>query len=65
MDQRLVLVYLRACTVAKTCMSCVGVRCVTGGTSRCQGLLGPQMSPPYVQELLGWYDALSVCRPRS
>ena len=52
-DHRLVLVYLRACAVAQTCMSRVGVRCTTGGARRCQVLLDPPMLPPCVQELLG------------
>ena len=65
MDQRLVLDYLRAYTVAQTCMSRVGVRCTTGGVRRRQVLLDLQMLPTCVQELLGWYDALSVHRPRS
>ena len=59
-DQRLVLVYLRAGTMAQTCMSGVGVRCTTGGTRRRQVLLYLQMSQPCVQERLGWcskYDA--------
>ena len=65
MDQRLVLVYLRACTVAQTCMSRVGVHCTTGGTRHRLVLLDLQMSPPWVQELLGWYDALSIHWPHS
>ena len=64
-DQRLVLVYLRACAVAQTCMLRVGVHCTTGGVRRHQVILDPQMSPPCVQELLGWYDALSVHQSRS
>ena len=61
----LVLVYLRACTVTQTCRSRVGVQCTTGGARRHQVLFDPQMSPPCKQEPLGWYDALSVHRPRS
>ena len=47
MDQRLVLVYLRACTMAQTCMSCVGVRCITSGTRRRQMLLARCRRPAY------------------
>ena len=33
-DQRLVVVHLRACAVTQTRMPRVGVRCTTGGTRR-------------------------------
>ena len=57
MGQRLVLVYLHAYAVTQTLMSRVGVRCTTGGTRRHLVLLDPQISTPYVQELLDWYNA--------
>ena len=58
MDERLVLVHLRARTVTQTCMSRAGILCIAGGTRCRQALLESLMSLPCVQVLLGWYDTL-------
>ena len=47
-DQRLVLVYLRACAMEQTYMSRVGVRCTTGGARRRQVLPDPTGTPGLV-----------------
>lgn len=60
----LVLTWLPACAVAQTCTSRVGVRCPPGEVGYLQILLDLQISPPCVQELVSWCNALSVHRPR-